>query len=147
MAERNAAAEAEAEANVAKWRGDPRLEMRSKRYREGISEDKKRKDERFMNYQKISGEYNFDIDGKILQISFFVKDNYLVGKIQGRDEEVILQRVDKQVLKFQFSPQLEQVYKLQFLEDSEGNITKCILHIKGMKHKGVKIKQSPALSF
>ena len=140
MAERIAAAEAEAEANVAKLRGDPHVEMRLKAHKKMIAEEKRRNDERLMLYQKISGEYHFDGEGKMLRITFFVKDNYLVGKIHESDDEAILQQVDTQILKFQFRPNMEKVYKLQFLEDSEGKISQCILDFKGTEHKGVRIK-------
>ena len=91
-------------------------------------------------YHEIFGYYNFLMNEKKLVISFFTKDTYLFGQY-GDILEIPLFPVDDNFLEFEWRPEspYDKIYKLRFVRDQEGNITKCILQIGGQSYKGIKL--------
>ena len=120
-----------------------------KKYKQNESSEnekqKKRKEEslkkieiRKQQYDEISGKYRVQELGEIL---FFVKDGYLVARFKNEEKELILQPFEDRTFEFEMRYKEENILKIQFIRDSEGIITKCIID-KGEKLlRGVKTSE------
>ncbi len=92
-------------------------------------------------YHEIFGYYRFIINGKNLLISFFTKDKHLFGQY-GDIPEIPLFPANDNPLEFEWRPEspYDKIYKLRFIRDQTGNITKCLIKIEGQSYKGTKLK-------
>lgn len=94
-------------------------------------------------YHEIFGHYKFVVNEKILLISFFTKDKHLFGHYESIPE-IPLFAVNDKPLEFQWRPEspYDKIYKLQFIRDQAGTITKCLIQIEGQFYEGTKLKGS-----
>jgi len=121
-------------------RKDPRykkaIESRMKIQRESFNKQRQGEQDRVMIYHDIAGEYIFEEFGMVL---FFVQDRYLVAKEERQTEGIILQRVERNPLEFQFRPRIGEVFELEFFRDETGKVRKCCLRKNGNEYQGKRI--------
>ena len=91
-------------------------------------------------YNEIGGKYEFDIEGQIMVIAFWVENEKLVGAPEG-EEPVELEPVEGEELKFTATNPGGQFYEISFAKDDKGKITKCVIGTMGMEYEGNKIKE------
>jgi len=91
-------------------------------------------------YKEIAGSYEFNVDGEIEVLVFFVKDGKLWGREENDYEEVEIVPTDLQVLTFEGKDNDGQYYFLQFSRDDNHKITKCLVTTQGMDIEGIRIK-------
>ena len=91
-------------------------------------------------YHEIFGYYRFIINGKNLLISFFTKDKHLYGHY-GNIHEIPLFPINDNLLEFEWRPEppYDEVYRLRFLRNQAGNVTKCLIQIEGQSYEGTKL--------
>lgn len=92
-------------------------------------------------YEEIAGDYEFTYEGQTEILIFFVKDGVLMGKSYDDDEEVPLDPVEGEELKFEATNNQGQFYELTFSRDENGKITKCLLMTMGMEIEGTKVEK------
>jgi hypothetical protein len=92
-------------------------------------------------YEEIAGEYEFTYEGQTEVLIFFVKDGVLMGKSYDDDEEVPLEPVEGEELKFEATTNQGQFYELTFSRDEKGKITKCLLMTGGIEIEGTKVEK------
>ena len=92
-------------------------------------------------YHEIFGNYRFVVNEKILLISFFTKDRHLFGQYENIPE-IPLFPVNDNSLEFEWRPEspYDKIYKLRFIQDQAGKITKCLIHVEGQSYEGTKLK-------
>ena len=92
-------------------------------------------------YHEIFGNYRFNINGKNLLISFFTKDKHLYGHYEDI-LEIPLFPANDNPLEFEWRPEspYDKIYKLRFIRDQQGNITKCLIQVLGQSYEGIKLK-------
>lgn len=90
-------------------------------------------------YAEIAGDYEFDVQGQITVITFFVKDGVLMGRDSDDDEGTPLEPVEGKELAFEATSAEGQFFEITFSRDESGKITKCLLATMGMEFEGVKI--------
>ncbi|UCC39208.1 MAG: hypothetical protein JSV96_15605 [Candidatus Aminicenantes bacterium] len=106
----------------------------------GISFAQKKTDTEKL-YVEIAGDYEFDVQGQVTIITFFVKDGVLLGRDSEEDEGTVLEPVEGKELGFEATGEDGQFYEITFSRDENGKITKCLLAVMGMEFEGVKIKK------
>jgi hypothetical protein len=130
------------EAELKSWDTDPRMkeimEKRRERQKEQFAKQRKEEEKRIQTYKEISGEYRFEIKGKLISISFFVQDRYLMGIYDESSKSIVLQRIRKSPLEFEFRPYDKVVYTIRFQRDEDGDIKKCFIQIDDHWYKGEK---------
>jgi hypothetical protein len=92
-------------------------------------------------YAEIAGDYEFDFEGQVDVITFFVKDGVLMGRDSDDDKGTQLEPVEGQELEFEVTTDEGQFFKITFSRDENGKITQCQLVTMGMELNGVKIKK------
>jgi hypothetical protein len=92
-------------------------------------------------YEEIAGDYEFTYEGQTEVLIFFVKDGVLMGKSYNDDEEVPLEPVEGEELKFEATNNQGQLYNLAFSRDEKGKITKCLLMTMGIEIEGTKVEK------
>jgi len=90
-------------------------------------------------YEDIVGSYEFDQEGQIMAVSFWVEDGQLWGGPEG-EEAAVLEPVEGKPLHFEVNAD-GQVIELEFIKDDSGKVVKCIVLTMGMEMEGVKIKK------
>jgi hypothetical protein len=90
-------------------------------------------------YTEIAGEYEFEFEGQVTTIMFFVEDGVLMGKDQTEDKGTVLEPVEGQELDFEVTTEEGQFFEISFSRDEDGKITKCLLKTMGMEIEGMKI--------
>ncbi|MBN1223969.1 MAG: hypothetical protein JXB23_12040 [Candidatus Aminicenantes bacterium] len=90
-------------------------------------------------YAPLVGDYEFDVQGQIMIISFWVEEGKLWGAPEG-ESGVELEPVEGEDMKFEVNTPNGQFYELQFIKDESGKVTKCIVATMGMEMEGAKIK-------
>lgn len=92
-------------------------------------------------YAEIAGDYEFEYEGQVDIITFFVQDGILMGRDSDDDKGTPLEPVEGQELEFEVTTDEGQFFKITFSRDENGKITKCLLATMGMEIRGVKIKK------
>jgi len=90
-------------------------------------------------YAEIAGDYEFDMQGQVMVVTFYVEEGKLFGAPEGEDTEEVVP-VEGEALKFTIDvPQA--LYELTFVRDESGKIFKCLVSANGMEMEGIKIKK------
>jgi hypothetical protein len=94
-------------------------------------------------YAEIAGDYEFDMEGEVTVLTFFVRDGVLLGKAVGDsdEEEVTLEPVEGKEMGFTTTNSQGMFIELTFSRDENGKITKCLVNAVGMEIEGVRIKE------
>jgi hypothetical protein len=90
-------------------------------------------------YKEISGTYEFNADGQIIILTFFVKDGSLYATAEDDDEEVNIEPVELENLSFEATDMDGQYYEIKFARDEDKKITTCVILTEGMEIKGTRI--------
>ena len=90
-------------------------------------------------YAPLVGDYEFDMQGQVMVVSFWVEDGKLVGAPEGETPEE-LEPVEGEDLKFEINTADGQFMELEFVKDESGKINTCIVLTMGMELEGVRIK-------
>lgn len=90
-------------------------------------------------YAPLVGDYEFDMQGQIMVVSFWVEDGKLVGAPEGETPEE-LEPVEGEDLKFEVNTADGQFMELEFVKDEAGKINTCIVLSMGMELEGIRIK-------
>ncbi len=91
-------------------------------------------------YEEIAGDYEFEYEGQVEIITFFVQDGVLMGKDSTDDEGTPLEPVEGQELAFEVTTDEGQFFEITFSRDEDGKITQCLLVTMGLELQGKKIK-------
>ena len=92
-------------------------------------------------YAEIAGDYEFEIEGQVDTITFYVEDGVLMGRDADDDRGTALEPVEGKELAFEVTTDEGQYIELTFSRDENGKITECVLTTMGMEIKGVKISK------
>jgi len=90
-------------------------------------------------YAHLIGDYEFDMQGQVTVVSFWVEDGKFWGAPEGETPEELVP-VEGEDLKFEINTADGQLMELEFVKDDSGKVTKCIVAMMGMEMEGVKIK-------
>ena len=96
-----------------------------------VAQDKK--------YADVVGDYEFDQDGQIILVSFWVEEGELIGAPEGQ-ASAVLEPVEGKPLHFVANTQDGATMDLEFVKDDSGKVVKCLVDMMGMAMEGVKIK-------
>ncbi len=91
-------------------------------------------------YNEIAGRYEFDIEGQIMVIAFWVENEKLMGAPEG-EEPAELEPVEEEELKFAATTSEGQFFEITFARDDKGKVAKCVIGTMGMEYEGNKIKE------
>ena len=97
-----------------------------------VAQDKK--------YADIVGDYEFDMEGQVMLVSFWVEEGQLWGGPEGQ-EAAVLEPVEGKPLNFEINTSDGQYFVLEFVKDDSGKVVKCLVDAMGMEMEGVKIKK------
>ena len=92
-------------------------------------------------YSEIAGDYEFELEGRVTVISFFVEDGVLMGKDSAEDPGTELKPVEDREMEFEATSGSGQLFQISFSRDESGKITKCLLVTLGTEIEGLKIKK------
>jgi hypothetical protein len=93
-------------------------------------------------YAEIAGDYEFDIEGQVILITFLVEDGALYGTQEDDpDPPTPLDPVEGKELEFEATNQNGDFYEISFARDEDGKITKCLIITMGIEIEGVKLKE------
>jgi hypothetical protein len=92
-------------------------------------------------YAEIAGDYEFEFEGQVDTIAFFVQDGVLMGRDSDDDKGTALEPVEGKELAFEVTTDEGQYIEIKFSRDENGKITQCVLTTMGMEVKGVKISK------
>jgi hypothetical protein len=90
-------------------------------------------------YVEIAGDYEFEFEGQVDAITFYVEDGILMGRDSDDDRGTPLEPAEDQEMGFEVTTEEGQFIEITFSRDENGKITNCILKTMGMEIKGVKI--------
>lgn len=90
-------------------------------------------------YAAVEGDYEFDMEGQIMVISFWEEEGKLWGAPEGETPAEI-SPMEGETLKFDVDVD-GQYYEVEFVKDESGKVNKCILRTMGMELEGVRIKK------
>lgn len=86
--------------------------------------------------QEIAGDYDFDIQGQPMTVTFFEKDGVLYGAPPDQTPEVMQPAADSP-LKFTVAPN-GNFMELQFFRNEKKVIERCVITTQGMEIAGAK---------
>jgi len=89
-------------------------------------------------YAPILGDYDFDMEGQVMLVSFWVESGALWGGPEGQ-EPAVLEPVEGEDLKFEINTTDGQYMEVEFIKDEAGKIAKCMVLAMGMEMEGIKI--------
>jgi hypothetical protein len=92
-------------------------------------------------YAEIAGDYEFEFEGQVDTITFYLEDGVLMGRDADDDRGTALEQVEGKELAFEVTTDEGQYIELTFSRDENGKITECVLTTMGMEIKGVKISK------
>lgn len=92
-------------------------------------------------YAEIAGDYEFDIEGQVTIITFFVEGGVLMGKDSTEDQGTPLDPVEGKELEFEATTDEGQFFEIKFSRDESGKITKCLLATMGAEFEGAKAEK------
>lgn len=110
----------------------------------GVSISQEKKVDKEKLYKEIVGEYEFDFEGQVMIIKFWVEDGKLLAGPEG-EEPAELEPVEGEELKFQATTPDGEFFEMEFSRDEKGKITKCKINTMGMEFEGKKIKDDKGL--
>jgi hypothetical protein len=87
--------------------------------------------------EEIAGDYDFDMQGQPMVITFFEKDGVLFGAPSGENPEVMAPAEDSP-LKFTVTPAGGQSFEIEFFRNEKKVIDKCVAKAMGMEIIGAK---------
>ncbi len=88
-------------------------------------------------YAPILGAYEFDAEGQLMVINFWIEGGELWGGPEGDTPAVLTPLEDKE---FAFEADvMGQYYEVTFFKNEEGKYTKCVIVTMGEEVEGVKI--------
>jgi hypothetical protein len=90
-------------------------------------------------YAPLVGDYEFDMQGQIMVVSFWVEEGKLWGAPEG-ETPAELEPVEGEDMKFEVNTDTGQFFELEFVKDESGKVNKCIILAMGMEMEGVRIK-------
>lgn len=90
---------------------------------------------------EIAGEYEFDIEGQILVVKFYVEEGSLYGITEEDITGILCEPVEGEPMTFEATPPNGMLYVLNFVRDEEGKITTCKMSVEGMEIEGHRIKK------
>ena len=91
-------------------------------------------------YADIVGDYEFDQDGQIILVSFWVEEGELIGAPEGQ-ASAVMEPVEGKPLHFVANTSDGATMDLEFVKDDSGKVVKCLVDMMGMAMEGVKIKK------
>jgi len=91
-------------------------------------------------YAPILGDYEFDMEGQVMMVSFWVENGGLWGGPEG-EEAAELTPVEGNDLKFEINTADGAFMELEFKKDESGKVVKCIVVGMGMEMEGIKIEK------
>ena len=77
-------------------------------------------------YAHLVGDYEFDMEGQLMVVSFWVEDGKLMGAPEGETPEE-LEPVEGEDLKFEINTADGQFMELEFVKDESGKVTEHIV--------------------
>jgi hypothetical protein len=90
-------------------------------------------------YAPILGGYEFDADGQLMVINFWIEGGELWGGPEGETPSVLTPLEGKE---FAFEADvMGQYYEVTFIKNEEGKYTGCVVATMGMEIEGVKINK------
>lgn len=92
-------------------------------------------------YAEIAGDYEFEFEGEVGTITFYMEDGVLMGRDADNDRGTELEPVEGKELAFDVTTDEGQYIQITFSRDENGKITECTLTTMGMEIKGVKINK------
>ena len=92
-------------------------------------------------FAEIAGDYEFEFEGQVDNITFFVKDGVLMGRDRDDDKGTPLEPAEGQELGFEVTTDEGQFIEITFSRDENGKITHCQLKTMGLEIQGVKINK------
>ena len=91
-------------------------------------------------YGPILGDYEFDQEGQVMLVSFWVENGGLWGAPEGQ-EAAELTPVEGNELKFEVNTADGGYMELEFIKDESDEVVKCTVLMMGMAMEGIKIKK------
>ena len=91
-------------------------------------------------YADIVGDYEFEMEGQVMIVTFWVEEGKLWGAPEG-EEPAELEPVEGTPLHFEINTPDGQYFELEFVKDDSGKVAKCLVDMMGMAMEGVKIKK------
>ena len=91
-------------------------------------------------YADIVGDYEFDMEGQVMLVSFWVEEGKLWGGPEGQ-EAAVLEPVEGKPYNFEVHTPDGQVMEMEFVKDEAGKVVKCLVSMMGMDMEGIKIKK------
>lgn len=92
-------------------------------------------------HSEIAGEYEFEFEGQVTVLTFFVKDGVLMGKESEEEEGTPLDPIEGKELEFEAISDQGQLFEIKFSRDESGKIIKCLLITMGMEVEGMKLNK------
>ena len=90
---------------------------------------------------EIAAEYEFEMEGQILVVKFYVEEGSLYGITEDDISGVLCEPVEGEPLTFKAIPPNGMLYVLNFIKDEEGKVTACKMSVEGMEIEGHRIKK------
>jgi hypothetical protein len=91
-------------------------------------------------YADVVGDYEFDQEGQVMIVTFWVEDGKLWGAPEGQDSAE-LEPVEGKPLHFIVNTPDGATMEIEFVKDDSGKVAKCVVDMMGMAMEGVKIKK------
>lgn len=91
-------------------------------------------------YAPLLGEYEFEMDGQVMMVSFWVEGGALWGGPEGQ-AAAELTPVEGMDLKFEINTSDGQFMEVEFVKDESGHVVKCTVLTQGMEMEGIKVKK------
>jgi hypothetical protein len=92
-------------------------------------------------YAEIAGDYDFDLQSRILPLSFWEKDGKLWGAERGDEANFVeVKPLDLAAMKFEATDPNGQYYEILFGRDESGKVTRCTLKVGLNEATGVRVK-------
>jgi hypothetical protein len=93
-------------------------------------------------YEEIAGDYEYEYEGQLIVITYWVEDGILYGTQQDDPNPPSkLDPVEGKELVFETTGSDGNLYVISFSRDEDGKITKSSLATMGIEIEGVKIKK------
>ena len=91
-------------------------------------------------YAPLLGEYEFEVDGQVMLVSFWVEGGALWGGPEGQDSAE-LTPVEGKDMEFEINTSDGQFMEVEFVKDESGKVAKCTVLTMGMEMEGIKVKK------
>ena len=87
-------------------------------------------------YDALVGDYEFDVQGQIMIITFSEEDGKLMAAPEGQDA-VEIEPVEGEDMKFDVTTPEGQYYEIIFAKDESGKVNLCTIITMGMEMKAI----------